>query len=138
MRAALCLALAGCAGTLPAQGHLTQSSRGRLVADGVAVSGHTCGDEYQDAVAGVARAEREMADCARLDSLGWDFVLGAFGVVGATALASTRFGPRDRDDEAYVGLGIAAALFATGALLKLVSRRHLARAVRIYDASPHW
>jgi hypothetical protein len=135
----LVLAVAAC--TVPLVGTVREPIRwvkhgrhGWYEKGGAPLTGLTCGEQYERAVAGVPRAEELVASCRR-DVIGYGAgMLGflVFPVAGLTTYLVTDSGPVHRDS-GPVGVGLGGASFLVGMLLGYLAEGRLYDAVHVYD-----
>ena len=136
MRGACVVLLAGCGPMLPvpmAPMPLDDVGHGHLEKGGVPVSGMTCGEQFERAVAGVRDAEDDMHACWDADVVAAGGAIGAL-VLGPTAIVSAHEGDH-RAAEIEAGATMASLLISVVAAFVVMHYEN--RAVRTYNDSIH-
>ena len=111
----------------------TGGGHGHYEKGGVDLSGLTCGEQYQRAVAGVPEAEDAMRGCERsTKAYGW--LMTGFIVLPAASLGVGLAvdGPA-RGDVIATGIALGVVSFAVGVIMGVRGRYQLGDAVHLYD-----
>ncbi len=114
---------------------VVEGRRGHYEKGGAELDGFTCGERYQEAVAGVPEALDEMQTCAHYNTA-YGILMGSFVALPLGGLAaSMAFDGTTRKDIQLGGLLTGIAAFAVGFALVPFEREHRRRAVRLYNAA---
>ncbi len=114
---------------------VAEGRSGHYEKGGAVLDGYTCGERYQDAVAGVPEALDEMQTCSHYNTA-YGVLMSSFVVLPLGGLAtSMAFDGTTRRDIRWGGFVTGLAAFAVGFALVPFEREHRRRAVRLYNAA---